>query len=79
MKKKICQVTKRYVEEYEITNQDILSALLVAGKLKVAPGCKFEIYFRVPGGGDRSNQAVEIDAEHPVCIKVTSEVKEDIA
>ena len=68
---KTVTITERH--EVRLDGQRIYDMLQGAGYL-LSTASDFKVYFSVPGGGDWSNQDIEIDKDCPVIVtwKVTS-------
>lgn len=68
--KKISHKTET-VTTYKLTEKDLLEMLIDTGKIDKRDSVK--IYFQVPGGGDYSNMALDIDEHSPIILTVTSQ------
>lgn len=60
-------------EKWQINREDIISALVETGRIPSEANVK-NLYFKVPGGGDYSNCAVEIQGEENLTIVFEREV-----
>lgn len=62
-----------------LTGSDIVELLrqeLKAQRVKALPEGKVEVTFTVPGGGDWSHTAIEIDEDYPVVVRWTEKEEE---
>lgn len=55
---------------YNLTGADLIDLLIERGMLTEAQRSNAQITFEVPGGGNWSNQTIDIDAENPITITV---------
>lgn len=60
------------IREYELSGTEIVNLLKRTG-ITIPDSAKVDVYVSVPGGGDWSNQDLEIDTDCPV--KVTIQVE----
>ncbi len=58
---------------YEFTRDEVINALIAAGKLPLYTPGDAEVYMRVPGGGDWSHCNLDLDS-YPLIV-VTEEIK----
>ena len=58
------------VTVYTLNGRDIRDLLSYSG-FDFPENAKIEIQLDVPGGGDYSNQTIDIDSENPIIVRVT--------